>query len=349
MPKLMPKAIDPTALVVTSIAAPTPPMVALADGVRRAGWSFVCVGDTKTPADWSLSGCDFLSIADQRQGAFATGQAVPDRHYARKNLGYLWAIARGARRIVETDDDNSPLPRFWDAAAPEVSGRLVSAAGWINAFAAFTDFPIWPRGLPLEAITEATLRARSAGSTTEGAFCPVQQSLANGDSDVDAVYRMTRGDLLEFRVDSPLVLDIGAWCPFNSQSTTWFPEAFDLLYLPAHCSFRMTDIWRSFVVQRCLWAQGWRLAYRQASVHQDRNPHDLLKDFEAEVQGYLYNSEIVRRLGALTLEGGRSALRKHMHACYRVLVDMGLVGAAELELIELWFSDLDLARAGVGA
>jgi hypothetical protein len=29
-----------------------------------------------------------------------------------------------------------------------------------------------------------------------------------------------------------------------------------LLYLPSHCCFRMTDIWRSFIAQRCLWELG---------------------------------------------------------------------------------------------
>lgn len=339
----MPKQ-DLTALVVTSIAAPTPPMRAHAHGAVDHGWDFVCVGDTKTPAQWSLNGCAFLSMVAQRQGPHALGRAIPERHYARKNLGYLWAIGRGARRIVETDDDNAPLACFWDTPRVELDGRLASGVGWVNAFAAFTDLTIWPRGLPLETVAEATARARGALGDAQGAYCPVQQSLANGDSDVDAVFRMTRGDLLEFRDDSPLVLDAGAWCPFNSQGTTWFFDAFDLLYLPAHCSFRMTDIWRSFVTQRCLWAQGWRLAFRKASVHQDRNPHDLLKDFEAEVPGYLHNGEIARRFDALDLDGGRAAMRDHMRTCYRTLIAMGLVGPEELALLDLWFADVDLAR-----
>ncbi|MHC4265647.1 MAG: STELLO glycosyltransferase family protein, partial [Planctomycetota bacterium] len=68
---------------------------------------------------------------------------------------------------------------------------------------------------------------------------------ADDNPDVDAVYRLTQRLPLTFRKDRRLALGNGSKCPFNSQNTTWFPDAYPLLYLPAYCSFRMTDIWRS--------------------------------------------------------------------------------------------------------
>ena len=76
------------------------------------------------------------------------------------------------------------------------------------------------------------------------------------------------------------------------------------MYLPAYCSFRMTDIWRSFVAQRIASVNGWSVLFRAATVRQRRNPHDLLRDFRDEVPGYLANREICVALEALRLEPG---------------------------------------------
>src|SRR5438270_335676 len=76
-------------------------------------------------------------------------------------------------------------------------------------------------------------------------YCPIQQGLADENPDVDAIYRLAFPLPLTFRTDRRIALGGSAWCPFNSQNTTWTREAFPLLYLPSYCSFRMTDIWRS--------------------------------------------------------------------------------------------------------
>src|SRR6185436_15069807 len=125
---------------------------------------------------------------------------------------------------------------------------------------------------------------------------PIQQGLADENPDVDAVYRMTSSLPLSFNKRNPIVLDKNAWCPFNSQNTTWFKEAFPLLYLPSYCSFRMTDIWRSFVAQRIAWSCNWSILFHNATVRQERNEHSLIRDFEDEIPGYLNNARICKML-----------------------------------------------------
>jgi len=321
-------------------------MATLALGARSAGARLFCVGDAKTPSEWSLGGCRFISLEEQRNSRLSLGKALPVSHYARKNLGYLLAIGEGADCIVETDDDNWPLSQFWEKPQLSVTGRAVGRAGWVNAYAYFTSQSIWPRGLPLESLAETA--AWVGGDLVENVVvdCPVQQGLANGDTDVDAVYRMTRGNLVEFEQRSPLILGPGAWCPFNSQNTRWWRQAFELLYLPSYCSFRMTDIWRSFVAQACLWANGSRVAFMPPSVYQERNPHNLLRDFEAEVPGYLNNQLIVDALSKLDLASGQGAIRDNLRRCYARVIEMGLIGTEELYLLDLWFNDLDCCLAG---
>ncbi len=171
---------------------------------------------------------------------------------------------------------------------------------------------------------------------------PIQQELANVAPDVDAAWRLTHAnEPFHFDANRPSVhLAPGAWCPFNSQATWWFPPAFPLMYLPSTCTFRMTDIWRSFVAQRCLWELGRGLTFHAPRVEQERNVHDLMKDFEDEVPGYLKNEQIARTLDALTLRPRADAVADNLVRCYEALVGIGVLKPEELPLVKAWLDDL---------
>jgi hypothetical protein len=149
-----------------------------------------------------------------------------------------------------------------------------------------------------------------------------------------------------FRRDRRVAFAEGSWCPFNSQNTTWWSDAFPLLYLPAYCSFRMTDIWRSFVAQRVAWEQGWSVLFHEPTVRQERNEHNLMRDFRDEVPGYLHNDSIREALAALKLAPGVERLGENLLTCYECLVEMSLVGREELPLLSAWLEDLARARQG---
>ncbi|NEP46076.1 MAG: DUF288 domain-containing protein, partial [Okeania sp. SIO2H7] len=137
-----------------------------------------------------------------------------------------------------------------------------------------------------------------------------------------------------------LALGEGTWCPFNSQNTVWSPQAYPLLYLPAYCSFRMTDIWRSFVAQRICWENGWRVLFYSPTVYQERNEHNLMRDFEDEVSGYLNNDKIAKSLAEINLKSGEANLLDNLSKCYDALIGLGVVKPEEAELVEAWARDL---------
>jgi hypothetical protein len=332
------------ALVVTSIAAPNAVLRALAAGARSRGQEFIVVGDEASPADFQLEGCSFYGLREQYATGFRFAEACPVRHYARKNLGYLLAVRGGARLIVETDDDNIPREDFWSERRRRQSVPASAGAGWVNVYRYFTEENVWPRGLPLDRIKDAPADFDSLEvSDTD---CPIQQGLADENPDVDAIYRLVAPLPLSFRRDRRVALTEGSWCPFNSQNTTWWQDAFPLMYLPAYCSFRMTDIWRSFVAQRIAWEQGWGVLFHEPTVWQERNEHNLMRDFRDEVPGYLHNSSICEALAGLKLARGPERLGENMLACYEKLVEMSLVGAQELSLLAAWFEDLRQASGG---
>jgi hypothetical protein len=325
-----------TALVVTSISAPNAVLRTLAAGAVEHGWDYIVCGDAKSPADFQLDGCHFLSLESQRAGRHQLAALSPVHSYARKNIGYLEAIARGAKIIVETDDDNFPRDTFWQPRQMKVACRPVAHGDWVNVYRYFSETFIYPRGLPLD---HARIEP-PVPSAVQEMDCPLQQGLADANPDVDAVYRMLFPLPFEFDQDvRPVALSSGAWCPFNSQNTTFFGRIFPLLYLPAHCSFRMTDIWRSFVAQRVLQHLGCPVMFHGPTVWQERNEHSLHRDFCDEVPGYVNNDAMRAELMKLDF-GADTNMFVLIEKCYECLIREGWVGKEEEILLAAWISDL---------
>lgn len=325
-------------IVITSIHSPNRVLTEIAHQCSVRDLPFYVIGDVKSPADFHLDGCSFYSIERQISTGLKTARYCPQRHYARKNVGYLLAIQEGSRLIIETDDDNLPLEEFWGPKTRNQRVPIVKLTGWVNVYRYFTEANVWPRGLPLDAILSPP--SRFDGIPVEEVDCPIQQGLANGNPDVDAIYRLILPLPIVFADRRRLALKRGAWCPFNSQNTVWWPDAFPLLYLPAYCSFRTTDIWRSLVAQRIAWENGWSILFESPTVIQDRNDHSLMVDFEDEIPGYLNNRKIAEALDGLSLDDGAENVAQNLLTCYEMLVRNHWVDTREISLVEAWLDDL---------
>ena len=332
------------AIIVTTINPPTESVRELA--LRSDQWPLIVIGDNKTPRDWALKGATFIGIDEQRERRFALRSLLPENHYSRKNLGYLEALSRGATTIAETDDDN--FPREWPPhdPEPEVEGLEISRQGWINVYEHFTVERIWARGLPLQEICRP-IEHSNTPSVVRRAL--IHQYLAEGDPDVDAIYRMTVGKTDHSFRDRIVILAPGSATPFNSQSTVWYDGSLPFLYLPSFVDFRMTDIWRSYVAQVCLWAKDERIAYRGKGVYQERNEHNLFDDFLGELVGYKRNDEIMAALVKLKLSSEPRDADANLLSCYVELNRLGVVPSQELALVQAWITDLALAREMAGA
>lgn len=329
--------------VLTTIQRPTRSVRRLVARLRGERIPLVVVGDLEGPDAFDLEGVRFLSLDAQRDLPFSLARSLPTGHYTRKNVGYLAAIRSGAGCIYETDDDNSP-GRGWTTRAERCAAAEVRDDGWVNAYRLFTTERIWPRGFPLDAVVRSHERAPAVEDGASPVRAPIQQGLADGSPDVDAIWRLVLDRPFHFDGGPSVRLPPGAWCPFNSQSTWWWPAAYPLLYLPSHCSFRMTDIWRSFVAQRCLWTMGHGVVFHAPEVEQERNPHDLMRDFRDELPGYARNRELCELLAGLDLRSGEDTVADNLRACYEALVRAELFPREELALVDDWLGDLEVIR-----
>jgi hypothetical protein len=287
-----------------------------------------------------VSGAKFLSAADQEASGYHVAKALPWNHYCRKMIGYVHAIKHGAQVIVDTDDDNVPKA---DWAFPSFDGEFAASAeglGFVNVYKLYTDMHIWPRGFPLQLITSDQARLDRSKLRQTSSRVGIWQGLADGDPDVDAIYRLTNNTPCNFDDGPPVVLGAGTICPFNSQNTAYRRELFPLLYMPAHVTFRFTDILRGLVAQPILWAAGYRLGFTKATVVQERNPHDYLKDFQSEIPCYLHAVAVIEAVKSAIHPN--SNISENLHRAYRELVRVGIVPDQELPLLEAWLKDVEV-------
>lgn len=324
--------------VITTIQSPTASVIQLAEVLSAIQSKLVVVGDQKGPISYEVRSVEFLSLASQLESEFQLARKLPTGHYARKNIGYLCALSAGARCIYETDDDNAPLPH-WAPRYEQTEAVIVAEKGWVNVYRHFSNDRIWPRGFLIDSLTESFRRAPVSAELVS-VQAPIQQGLANNSPDVDAIWRLVLDKPFNFEDGPSIALAPGSWCPFNSQSTWWFPDVYPLMYLPSHCSFRMTDIWRSFIAQRCLWELKVGVVFHAAEVVQERNEHNLLRDFADEIPGYLRNRELTEILEKLPLDKGVDSVAPNLQRCYEVLVTAGFFPPEELLLLSAWLEDL---------
>ncbi|CAE7761414.1 STL1, partial [Symbiodinium necroappetens] len=93
-------------IVVTSIFQPSPATRKLGE-LTKQGWCYVVVADKNGPKDYDdVEGVTYLTVERQRALHFHIMDHLPWRHFGRKNVGFLYAIAHGAKIIYDTDDDN---------------------------------------------------------------------------------------------------------------------------------------------------------------------------------------------------------------------------------------------------
>lgn len=330
----------PPFVVITSIGAPT---AAVRRFAERTPGRVIVVGDRKTPADWNLPQTEYLAPEAQVAAGGALARMLPWNHYCRKMLGYLRAVQHGAEVIFDTDDDNFPKPEWH---IPPFDGTYAvsrEGLGFVNIYRSFSDAHIWPRGFPLRSILDPQTVLASQNLSTALARVGIWQMLADGDPDVDAIHRLVENRPPSFQDRDPVILGNGTLCPFNSQATAFRIALFPLLYLPVSVTFRFTDILRGLVAQPILWAAGYSLGFTKALVVQQRNPHDLLEDFESELPGYLHAERIPEIVSSVVRPS--ASVSENLKAAYAALECAGIVGADEPAILSAWLEDLEFVTA----
>ena len=126
------------------------------------------------------------------------------------------------------------------------------------------------RGLPLDKINKNNLEKIIKLSKKK---VLINHTLCNGNPDVDAIFRLMNKSKnnIKFIPNKKYFISKKSICPFNSQSTVWFKDAFPLMYLPTYCSIRSTDIWRGLIAEIILKNDNQNILFSSPIVFQNRN------------------------------------------------------------------------------
>ena len=274
---------------------------------------------------------------------YKTTQLLNFKSYARKSIGFLYAIQHGAKVIYETDDDNSPTSGDIGFDPDSSRNYLVYETNRyvVNPYAHFGQSSIWPRGYPLDKIADEPIHTFRSCNNQRAL---VQQGVVNGDPDVDAIYRLTRKDEginLNVSFDSTadvLLIPKGTMAPYNSQNTLHLYDAFWGLLLPQTVAFRVCDIWRGYWTQRLLWEINGNLAFFPPNAFTVRNSHDYLADFIDEKQLYHESSSYVKFLSEWK-SSKESFFDRIVELSYD-MADRKFWGYEDVELVKTWLTDL---------
>jgi len=200
---------------------------------------------------------------------------------------------------------------------------------------------MWPRGFPLEfihAYSNTTVRGHHA--LVKRSQVQVFQSLADHNPDVDAIYRMSRTLPARFsRRAAVLAVPAGSFAPWNAQATLWRGGALWGSMLPITVTGRVSDIWRSYLVDRLLWEADSVVAFTSSFVTQYRNPHSYSADFAAESDLYGKSQRLLQVLSDWTSPRPHSMAVSFINL-YEALHAAGIVGIDDVLLARAWVHDL---------
>jgi hypothetical protein len=321
------------AIVITSIFSPTEAVKAFS---QLSDYKVIVVGDEKSPTDWKCKNVEYISLIQQEIIGFELAKALPYNHYCRKMLGYLKAVQSGVECIVDTDDDNIPKNNYRFPPFDQEYDCISENKGFVNIYQLYTKQKIWPRGLPLNLI--ASRFDLEKYLSKKNCRVGIWQGLADGEPDVDALYRLIIGEACYFNEREPIVLGKGTMCPFNTQNTIIRRELFALMYLPTTVTFRFTDILRGLIAQPIMWLYDYQLGFINATVVQKRNPHDYLKDFISEIPMYQHCKKVVEIV--LNAISKSNNIFSNLYNSYYSLSKAGIISDKELMTLEAWLKDL---------
>ncbi|CAF2136972.1 unnamed protein product [Rotaria magnacalcarata] len=321
---------------------------------RLNGWCIVIVADKDGPQTYVMSENKahvfYLTVHLQyelsKRSKFVA--SLPWNHFGRKNVGYLWAIVQGAEAIWDFDDDHEliidqltvPVNDTDALMLPNLKGSL------LNPYSILEDneYPKYPRGFPGQLMKNSTLSARNEvvlSGVWPAKWIGIVQCLASNDSDVYSSYRLPRpsnSQLKYLQKDRKLIVPRGTFSPYNTHATLHLRSALWTLLLPIGVDPHVSDIWRSYAMQRLMWDSGLQVSFAGSYVTRRRNTHSLSQDMNAKHDLDLQTEKLIEFLSDWSASS--DSLVKRVEELYIALYERGFLESVDVELVQLWLFEL---------
>jgi hypothetical protein len=274
-------------IITTTINPPTEATLKFAAIADKKDFTFVVIGDTKTPhnlyedLEKQFKNFEYLSPDKQNELYPELSESIGWRTIQRRNIGFVYAYQNGADVVATVDDDNIPYESWGDnillGQEIEVDNYENISCSYFDSISTTEHNDLWHRGFPIEYLqVKNNIEYRGKVKMTP----LVQAEFWDGDPDIDAICRLSKKPIVKFNSFEPFTTK--QLTPFNSQNT-FLHRSVLKHYSVFPYTGRMDDIWGAYVMQHHFPNS---VIFAKASVYQARNPQDLVRNLENEVIGY---------------------------------------------------------------
>ncbi len=284
-------------IITTTINEPTEATVKFCKIADKKDFTFVIIGDTKTPHQSYQNLVDvynnvvYLTPEQQDELYPDLSKIIGWKTIQRRNIGFVYAYQNGAEVVATVDDDNIPYDSWGDNI---LLGQEIEVDEFENLSCPFFDAlsttehnDLWHRGFPIEHLqVKNNIEYKGKVKMTP----LVQAEFWDGDPDIDAICRLSKKPIVKFKPFEPFTTK--QLTPFNSQNT-FLHRSVLKYYSVFPYTGRMDDIWGSYVMQHHFPNS---VIFAKASVYQARNPQDLVKNLENEIIGYRNTLQLLHNL-----------------------------------------------------
>jgi hypothetical protein len=274
-------------IITTTINEPTEATVKFCKIADKKDFTFVIIGDTKTPHQSYQNLVDvynnvvYLTPEQQDELYPDLSKIIGWKTIQRRNIGFVYAYQNGADIVATVDDDNIPYDSWGDnillGQEIEIDEFENLSCPYFDAISTTEHNDLWHRGFPIEHLqVKNNIEYKGKVKITP----LVQAEFWDGDPDIDAICRLSKKPIVKFKPFEPFTTK--QLTPFNSQNT-FLHRSVLKHYSVFPYTGRMDDIWGSYVMQHHFPNS---VIFAKASVYQARNPQDLVRNLENEVIGY---------------------------------------------------------------
>lgn len=284
-------------IVTTTINEPTKATLKFGDIADKKDFTFVIVGDKKTPhhlyeaLEGHFNNLIYLRPEKQSELYPDLSEIIGWGCIQRRNIGFVYAFQQGADIIATVDDDNIPYDNWGDniliGNQVEVDVFENISCNYFDSISVTNHSELWHRGYPIDFVPMKNNNEYKGKKTITPL---VQAEFWDGDPDIDAICRLSKKPIVKFNKFEPFTTN--QLTPFNSQNTFLHRKVLKYYSVLPHIG-RMDDIWGSYILQNYFKDF---LIFTNASVYQERNPQDLVKNLENEVIGYRNTLSLLKNL-----------------------------------------------------
>ena len=289
----------------------------------------------------------YLSINNQKKLNYKINKYLDINSYARKNIGYLYAIHHGAKEIYEIDENIiiSNLDNDNIFNNTKIFYGLRNDSGMINPYTYFDENHIWPRGFKLNDIGKGNNNKLYSINYSQLTLKPlIFQGLINGRPDLDSIFFLSKIKK-ELKYDftlfdyNPILYFPGNYVPINSKNTKYLYDIFPFLVLPSTINNKISDIFRGYILQRFLWGYKGIAIYHSTSAFYNENISLNNLDFKDEKYLYYKLDNFLKELDIEKYNKYNDPLKIFI-ILIKDLIKKGFLGEKDFGLYNAYLEDL---------